>query len=215
MPYDPNKRHRRSIRLKGYDYSQAGAYYLTIVAQHRVCLFGDIMDATIQLNDAGEMLWEQWLTLPQRFPNVDLDEFVVMPNHVHGILLITEPDHNGESSGSPVSTPNADPAQNRRGAPLWSPNPLPNPGQAQGTAPTPNPTLGNILGAWKSLATNKYIQGVKQFNWEPFEQRLFQRNYWEYVIRTDTELEMIRDYIANNPANWNGDDHNPNNPKIT
>lgn len=198
MPYDPSKHHRRSIRLKGYDYSQAGAYYFTIVAQHRACLFGDIIVSTIQLNAAGEMLWEQWLALPQRFPNVELDEFVVMPNHVHGILLITD-----ESDIT------------RRGAPSWSPNPPSNPGQAQGTAPTRNPALGNILGAWKSLATNEYIQGVNQMHWQPFERKLFQRDYWEHIIRTDRELDMIREYIINNPANWAADDHNPNNHETT
>lgn len=208
MPHDPTKHHRRSIRLKHYDYSQAGAYYFTIVAQHRALLFGDIIDAAIQLNDPGRMLWQQWLALPQRFPYVELDEFVVMPNHVHGIILITEQ----------LDNP-------RRGAPLWSPDlglsdaaaPVspPEQGQAQGTAPTQKPTLGNILGAWKSLVTNQYINGVHHLNWQPFERKLFQRDYWEHIIRTDNELEMIREYIANNPANWNADDQNPNNQKTT
>lgn len=201
MKYDPQKHHRRSIRLKGYDYSQAGAYYFTIVAQHRACLFGNVVNGEMNLNDAGEMLWAQWEALPERFPHVELDEFIVMPNHGHGILVITD-----KAFDNP-----------RRGAPLWSPEM----GQAQGTAPTVptgdnqrhDPTLGNILGAWKSIVTGEYIKGVHHKNWQPFERKLLQRDYWEHIIRNERELNAIREYIINNPANWENDDQNPKNIK--
>lgn len=219
MSYDPQKHHRRSIRLKGYDYSQGGAYYFTIVAQNRACLFGNIVNAEMVLNDAGEMFWKQWNALTERFPNIELDEFVVMPNHIHGILLITDNTRRGDGSSSPsnIDVSNLT-EQPRRGDGLSSPSSamvIPT-GQAQGTAPTNNahdPTLGNILGAWKSTLTTKYIQGVHQNNWEPFDRKLFQRNYWEHIIRNERELDSIREYIINNPANWDNDDQNPKNLK--
>ncbi|MDN5271898.1 hypothetical protein QTO31_07930 [Chloroflexus sp. MS-CIW-1] len=91
MPYDPNRHHRRSIRLKGYDYSQAGAYFITICTQDRACLFGKVVNGEMRLNDAGRMVLAEWNMLPERFPHVVLDAFVVMPNHVHGIVVITNP----------------------------------------------------------------------------------------------------------------------------
>ncbi len=198
MSYNPQIHHRRSIRLKGYDYSQAGAYYFTIVVQYRACLFGNVLSGEIILNDAGKMVWEQWNTLPERFPNIELDEFIVMPNHVHGILVITERRGDGLSSPSDMGQAHA--------------------GQAQGVAPTNqvprgadtkhDPKLGNILGAWKSIVTDEYIKGVRQKNWEPFDKKLFQRNYYEHIIRNERELDAVRAYIINNPANWENDQEN-------
>ena len=184
MKYDSNKHHRRSIRLKGYDYSLAGAYYVTIVAQNRACLFGDVVNAEMQLNDAGQMVQFQWEALSQRFPNVELDEFVVMPNHFHGIIVIT-----GKGN---VQT-----------------------GQPQGIAPTDeyDPALGDIVGAWKSIVTDEYIRGVHQLNWQPFDRKLWQRNYWEHIVRDEPDLNRIREYIINNPANWQSDENNPKNVK--
>ena len=86
MKHDPDKHHRRSIRLKGYDYSQAGAYFVTICTQDRECLFGDIVDGEMRLNDAGHMVRDVWHKIPEHFPYADIDEFVVMPNHFHGII---------------------------------------------------------------------------------------------------------------------------------
>jgi REP element-mobilizing transposase RayT len=88
MKYDPQKHHRRSIRLKGYDYSQAGAYFVTIITHDRARLFGEIAEGDMRLNDAGRMIWAEWDALPLRFPTIELDAFVVMPNHVHGIMVL-------------------------------------------------------------------------------------------------------------------------------
>jgi len=88
--YDPNKHHRRSIRLKGYDYSRAGAYFLTMVTQGRECMFGQVVDGAMQLNRAGQMVTNAWTDLPARFPFVTVDEFVVMPNHLHAIIILTD-----------------------------------------------------------------------------------------------------------------------------
>ena len=87
MADDPDRHHRRSIRLKGYDYSLAGAYFVTISTQDRVCVFGDIVSGVIRLSEAGRMVSTEWDTLPAWFPGVDLDAFVVMPNHIHGIIV--------------------------------------------------------------------------------------------------------------------------------
>jgi len=191
MKYDPQKHHRRSIRLKSYDYSQEGAYYVTVVAQNRACLFGDVVNAEMILNDVGQMMQAQWEALPQRFPNVELDEFIVMPNHFHGIIVITDNIHAG-------TVPRARSVS----------------GQPQGIAPTEHdPILGEIVGAWKSIVTDEYIRGVRQLHWQPFDRKLLQRNYWEHIVRDEQELNRIREYIINNPANWDSDENNPNNIK--
>ncbi|MBC7260687.1 MAG: hypothetical protein H5T63_01625, partial [Chloroflexi bacterium] len=90
MKYDPEKHHRRSIRLQGYDYSQPGAYFITVVTQDRVCLFGEVVNGEMRLNDVGHMVRQEWADLPNRFPNIDLDAFIIMPNHIHGIIIITD-----------------------------------------------------------------------------------------------------------------------------
>jgi REP element-mobilizing transposase RayT len=102
MPYDPTRHHRRSIRLKGYDYSQAGAYFITICTQDRACLFGKVVNGEMQLNDAGRMVLAEWNMLPERFPHVVLDAFVVMPNHVHGIVVITNPAPDDTATTTPT-----------------------------------------------------------------------------------------------------------------
>ena len=91
MTHKPDIPRRRSTRLPGFDYSQAGAYFVTIVTQGRLCLFGDVVDETMRLNDAGQMAQRVWESLPQRFPSVDVDYFVVMPNHVHGVIFLHRP----------------------------------------------------------------------------------------------------------------------------
>jgi putative transposase len=165
MTYDPQKHHRRSIRLKGFDYSQSSIYYITICVQDKQCLFGTIEIDRMLLNDPGNMVLEQWLKLPLRFPSVILDKFVIMPDHFHGIIYTTD-------------------------------NTL------------SKPTLGEIVGSFKSIVTCKYIDGVNNKNWIPFNKRLWQRNYYERIVRNDLELQNIQQYIENNPANWQPDRSN-------
>ncbi len=174
MKYDPSKHHRRSIRLKGYDYSQAGAYFVTICAQNRARLFGEIVNGEMQLNDAGAMIGRWWNELANKFPTFESDAFVVMPNHIHCIVVITD-----VGQGQP-----------HRAAPTDPP-----------TAPT-RPTLGDMMDWFKTMTTNEYIRGVKQLGWQPFDKRVFQRNYYEHIIRNERALNAIREYIQNNPANW-------------
>ncbi len=188
MPrYDPDKHHRRSIRLKGYDYAQAGAYFITICTQNRESRFGEIVNSKMVLNDAGRMVQTEWEQLRERFSSIELDAYVVMPNHFHAIVTITDSDNN--VGAGLVSAPN---------------------GATTRVAPTAQrPTLGDIVGAFKSLVTNAYIRGVRELGWPPFDKRLWQRNYHERIIRNERELNAIRQYIYDNPAHWLNDAENP------
>jgi putative transposase len=271
MPYDPNRHHRRSIRLKGYDYSQAGAYFITICTQDRACLFGKVVNGEMRLNDAGRMVLAEWNMLPERFPHVVLDAFVVMPNHVHGIVVITNPATDDTATTAPtivgtglVPAPNAGTmgAVPNAGAMGAAPNagtmgaapnagtmgaapnagtmgavpnagtmgavpddgattrvaptavtivgtglvPVPDDGATTRVAPTAGdivaPTVGDIVGAFKSRVTVEYIRGVKTSGWPPFRGRLWQRNYYEHIIRNERALNAIRQYIIENPRRW-------------
>ena len=182
--------HRRSIRLKEYDYSSTGAYFVTICTQNRECLFGDITDCKMELNHAGSMVQNVWGELLVRFPNMDLDKFIIMPNHFHGIVVLPPP-RRGESCIRPCSD------DHKTGDHKDRPN---------GTLPG---TLGRITQAFKSITTHKYISGVRQNRWSSFPGKLWQRNYYEHVIRNDDELNRIREYIINNPLQWESDRENP------
>jgi len=169
---------------------------VTICAQDRVCLFGDVVGDAAQHNDAGRMVVEQWEALPTRFSTISLDAFVVMPNHLHGILIIS-PRRKGELIHHMA----------RAGA-----------GQAiegavsvDGNDVHRSPTLGDVIGAFKSITTVEYGRGVEAENWPRYRDRLWQRNYHERIIRDEDELIRIRQYIAHNPANWAIDPENPDN----
>ena len=173
---------RHSIRLKYYDYSQAGYYFVTICSQKRQSTFGEINNGQMQINDVGLMIQDQWQQLPCRFNEILLDEFIVMPNHFHGIIKIIRTLNN---------------VSDLVGAPLVG---------AQNTRPR---KLGNIIGAFKSLSTNEYIRGVKEKEWEPFGGKLWQRNFYEHIIRDNNGLNKIREYIRENPSTWDDDEENP------
>jgi REP element-mobilizing transposase RayT len=161
---------RRSLRLRGYDYAQAGAYFVTICTQDRLCLLGDIIEGEMQLNDAGRMVRSVWEGLPDRFPGMELDAFVVMPNHVHGIAVFVAavlalPGDNGAASSAP--------------------------------------TLGDVVRAFKSLSAIHVNRLFMRSG------SLWQRNYYDHVIRNERELDKIREYIATNPLKWALDRENP------
>ena len=180
---------RRSLRLDGYDYAQAGAYFVTVCTQNRLCLFEDIVDGEMQLNDAGRLVRSAWEALPDRFPGMELDAFVVMPNHVHGIIITRG---RGESCIRPgdCHEPGSGDHKNR----------------PYGTMAG---SLGRVIQAFKSTVTYQYVLGVRQRGWPPFHGRLWQRNYYEHVIRNERELDKIRQYIATNPLKWALDRENP------
>lgn len=175
MKYNSENRHRRSIRLKGYDYSQQGYYFVTICTENREPYF--------EREDVKRMIRNIWYDLPNRFPNIELDEFIIMPNHIHGIIFV----------GATLVV-----AQD-------------NQTQRAGTRPTKMVALGDIVGAFKSLITNGYIRGVEHKDWKRFDGRLLQRNYYEHIIRNDESLNRIREYISNNPLRWDTDVENPSN----
>ncbi len=190
MKYDPDKHRRRSIRMRGYDYTREGVYFVTVCTQHRECLFGGIVDGQIRLNDAGRMIERWWCELKRKFATVETDRFVIMPNHVHGILVIADfpvgadlrvgPDSEGAHTGAP----------------------LPAAGLGRAALPT-------IVQWFKTMTTNEYMRGIKMSGWIPFTGRLWQRNYYEHVVRNEKSLNRIREYIVTNPARWDFDRENP------
>lgn len=224
--FNPDVHHRRSIRLRGYDYSSVGAYFVTICVQGRECLFGDVADGVMCLNDAGRMVEHVWSALPERFPGVALDECVIMPNHFHGIIVINDFARRGDTLCSPafdlgdtLCSPAFDVgfAVNSKIPQSPSmPEPTSKSGRTQGYAPTDQNqnrvtgttenSLGRVIQAFKSSSSVGYIHGVKEQNWQPFPGRLWQRNYYERIIRDDAELNGIREYIHHNPAQWTADD---------
>ena len=189
---------RRSIRLRGYDYAQAGAYFVTMVVQGRACLFGDMISEEMQLNDAGEMIQRVWQELPGRFPGIALDTFIVMPNHLHGIISIDQPVGAplvGAQEAVPhhVATREINPRAPTRGAPTNGQKPAQPQGDPRATtrvAPTGDRryALGDVVGAFKSLTTVEYVRGVKTLRWPQFHGKLWQRNYFEHVVRNDESL---------------------------
>ncbi len=188
MSFDPQKHHRRSIRLQGYDYSQSGTYYFTIVTQGKALLFGEIKNGEVILNEAGKMILKWWHELPKKFPHIKLGTFIIMPNHVHGIIII-------ESVGADLRVcPNDDSVY---------PN---NDNSDNGRTHRSAPTLGTIMQWFKTMTTNEYIRGVKNLDWQPFDRRLWQRNYYEHIIRNQQDWERIHNYIEANPINWEKND---------
>jgi REP element-mobilizing transposase RayT len=186
--YNPDLHHRRSIRLKGYNYSRPGVYFVTICTEDRECLFGEIVGGEMHLNDAGRMVREIWNELPHRFPHIQLDRFIIMPNHMHGIIVINETiDCRGESCIRPMIE------GDHKDRPY-------------GTRPK---TLGRILQAYKSITTYRYVRGINENHCPPFRKRLWQRNYYEHVVRNEDEMNRIREYILNNPAHWPEDENHP------
>jgi putative transposase len=203
MAYDPYKHHRRSIRLKEYDYSQDNLYFVTICIKNGLCLLGDVIGDEMMLNPAGQMVEAEWLALPSRFPQVELDVFQVMPNHFHGILGIQNIDGSSVGVGLVPAQDDAATTTDRattRVAPTVA-----------GDAPV-RTVLGNMIGAFKSITTNEYIVGVNELDWEPFPGKLWQRNFYEHIIRNERALKAIREYIINNPANWAADQLHPDAP---
>ncbi len=269
-PFDKAKR-RRSIRLQGYNYSRAGLYYITICTQNRLPLLGKItpvhdhdtntIGPTMVLNDAGRMVDTVWNEIPNYYHGFAVHDFIVMPDHIHGIIEIIHnmpvgagpracpdgphphqrPDenhrtpHSESSPSSPRACPN-DPDLHQcpddnhatpnciTGQPCVSTGQLDDgTGQPRGVAPTdgsvddacggsggangPKMTLPDIVHRFKTMTTKRYTDGVKQHGWPPFPGKLWQRNYYEHIIRDEESYRKIADYIVNNPSNWREDDY--------
>ena len=173
--HNPNTRNRRSIRLTGYEYRQAGAYFVTICTHNRAPLFGEIQGDEMRLNDVGKIAEKVWQGIPDHFDNVDIDAYIVMPNHVHGIITITHT-HVGARHASPLQRPHQ---SSKR-------------------------SLGTIVGSYKSAVTKQ----INQRRGTPGSP-VWQRNYYEHIIRNESALHDIRHYIIHNPAKWAEDTENP------
>ncbi|MEH2311399.1 MAG: transposase [Nostoc sp.] len=183
MPYNPQIHHRRSIRLKGYDYTQLGAYFITICTKARQCLFGNVVNGEMQLNSLGHIAFNCWQAIPDHFPHIELDTFVVMPNHLHGILIITDKPvgaqhccalnqhltHNIEKFGKPI-----------RGS------------------------ISTVISSYKGVVS----KGINII-WQTKGQSIWQRNFYEHIGREEKSLDNIREYILNNPQRWADDPEKP------
>jgi putative transposase len=197
--FDPRKHHRRSIRLKGFDYTRPGAYFVTMVSYRRVCLFGEVVDGQARLNDLGKIVDRCWKNISRHFPEVELDVYVIMPNHLHGIIWIGDRGM-GEASKDAeqeISHPLAI-AQSRSASPI----------NADASPQPPNGTQSGSLNAivqnFKSVSTRK----ANQFLGSPGG-KIWQRDYYERIVRSERELNAIRRYIENNPTQWESDRENP------
>jgi putative transposase len=198
MKYDPNIHHRRSIRLPGYDYSQAGAYFVTICVYQRQCLFGEIIDGQMILNQYGTIVADTYQWLCQRYPYLHTDEWIVMPNHFHVIMVITDKPCRGVSRNAPtINHRHTDHTINQRHTDHTI-NPH-NP-------PTKRKSLGRLIGAFKTVSTKK-INILRDTPGIP----LWQRNYYEHIIRNEDGMDKIRQYIINNPLSWEIDQLHPQN----
>ncbi|MFT6844078.1 MAG: putative transposase [Flavobacteriales bacterium] len=263
MAYDPNKHNRKSIRLKGYDYAQAGLYFVTICVQHRRCLFGEIQNGQLHLNPAGKMIEKWYAELEKKFPDIQCHEKIIMPNHIHFIVenvgmpartqihknTNTIPPVRADLRVCPNEKPEIDSTDseldethfqlderkniltkqndilhdknlnlNERNSNLNKNNPLLNEHIPISNEHIPIlnehiPILGEHTGSplhrvvqwFKTMSTNEYIRRVKSDKWKRFDGKLWQRNYYEHIIRNETAHQNISNYIVNNPKNWNTD----------
>lgn len=195
--YNPAQHHRRSIRLKGYDYARAGMYFVTICCEKHECRFGKIVNGEMILNEYGKIACDEWTKLSERYSHVTFDVFQIMPNHIHGIIIINEPGVVGAAlaaarDNDAVARDDIREAVDglRAGASLAPTN-------------TTNTTVGNIVGAYKSLVANGCLKIYKQNN--QTMGKLWQRYYYEHIIRNEQAYQRIAEYIMNNPAKWEDD----------
>ncbi len=184
MPYNQQKHHRRSIRLQGYDYAASGAYFVTICTQNRLGLLGDIFDDEMELNEFGEIAQKYWQWLGEQYPYVVVAEHAIMPNHLHGILFITDGETGADGSSVETVAVGAS-----RETPLQKRKPL-----------------GQLIGAFETVST-KNINILRGTPGAKF----WQRDFYDRIIRDEDELNRIRQYIIDNPANWKQDQDNPDN----
>ncbi len=217
MTYNPNIHHRRSVRLIDYDYSQEGLYFVTICVQKWQCIFGGIVDNEMILNKYGQIAHDEWTKTPEIRSNVQLDVFVVMPNHIHGIIIINEnirdtcentrrgvshtPTNNGGVCNTPISNKGVSHTPANNGGVCNTPisnggvcnTPISNKGVCNTPLRSPSNTIGAIIRGYKSAVSKQLGRSI------------WQRNYWEHIIRSQQSHQIITDYIINNPSKWEND----------
>lgn len=178
--------HRRAIRLKGYDYTQGGAYFVTVCAHERINLFGHVHGDGVKLNEFGTIVFAEWEHTADMRPKVRVADFVVMPNHIHGILVIVD-DGDNSCRGVLQYAPTGKPTAN-----IGDTN--------HSQFKSPSKTIGAIIRGFKS-ATTKRINQLRKTPHVP----VWQRNYYEHIIRNDASYRWIAEYIRLNPARWAND----------
>lgn len=186
MPYDSQKHHRRSIRLKEYDYTQPGAYYVTLCTKARQCLFGNVVKGEMRLNSLGQIAFTCWQAIPDHFPHVELDAFVVMPNHLHGILTITDTLVRAGHCSAPTIKQNHNPKIEQFGKPV------------SGSIPT-------VIRSYKGAVTKR----INLICNTTHTSLIWQRDFYEHISRDEESLHNIRQYIIKNPWRWVDDPENP------
>ena len=197
---------RRAMRLLGYDYTQPGAYFVTICVQHRKCLFGTITDGKMQLNEIGQIVIDCWNHIPQHFPSVELYEYVVMPNHIHGIIAWGIPKPEDPHPPKIVGARSPRPSQTT-GKNVGARSPRPSENNPNRINETPSPSLGKTIAYFKYQSTKRINQ-----RYNTPGTRLWQRNYHDHIIRDDPDLQRLREYIQINPMKWELDQLHPDNP---
>jgi len=217
MTYNPKIHNRQSIRLKGYDYSQSGLYFITICCQNNAHMFGRILDGKMILNDAGKMIEKWYYELENKYPDKRCHEMVVMPNHFHCILENMDigsfeshgmdahgwDAHTGTSlrgrprGGSEIETKMIDPHETIEK--IFDTSPY-GPNNKKYQSP-----LGDAIGWFKTMTTNEYIRGVKTLEWKRFDKKLWHWNYFDRIIRNQFAYQNISRYIQDNPKNWKKD----------
>jgi REP element-mobilizing transposase RayT len=190
------QRHRQSIRLPDYNYASVGVYYVTVCVRERSCLFGEIVDGQMHVNALGQIVVAEWQRTPEVRPQIAPDEFVVMPNHVHVIFAIVP---------HPANLGNMPDRERGRGELQFAPTQSP---RAQTTSASsfrsPSQTVGAVIRGYKA-ATTKSVNLLCGAPGLP----LWQRNYYEHIVRDEAELDRIRRYVSGNPGKWHEDDENP------
>jgi putative transposase len=180
---NPEQSGRRSIRLKGYNYSQVGGYYVTIVTRGREWVLGEVSGGEIHISPLGQIVDECWRSIPEHFPNVSVDAFVVMPNHVHGIIFIHETEFTRRGTIYRAPTANTISQLEKFGTPRVG-------------------SLATIIRTFKAAITRRAGLELNSGN-------IWQRNYYEHILRDEADYERVAGYILDNPANWEQDEENP------
>ncbi len=190
-----NKYRIPSARLPYWDYGWNGAYFMTICTQHRICYFGAVENGEMILSEIGRMAHIYWQKIPEHFPFVILDEFVIMPNHVHGIIIINKSDENdnGGNGDNVVETRHALSLQQN------TENHTATPAQNRFRNPGKN-NISSIIGSYKSVVSKHAHKINKMFAW--------QSRFYDHIIRNEKEFYRIQQYILYNPAKWADDQNN-------
>ena len=188
---------RERLRLTHYDYSCGGFYFVTVCTKDKKHLFGEVRNGGMELNEAGKMIELVWREIANKFPFVQFDYFTIMPNHIHGIIQIVGAD----LCVRPLNLHPRSSSPNERTSGVG-------PTRRSGPTHRSAPTLGRVMQWFKTISINYYIHGIKNHGWRPFKDKLWQRGYYDHVIRHEGDLNRVRQYSQENPLKWKLDPEN-------